>query len=180
MAGTHSKLKGYSLRSTTRIMCLSARDRRRGRGAMLPRCLIASLFPKMDFHMPLCASPVVVAVKFVASGCATVAFESATASRADGPEGLLVPISGYRVPSLKLIATPHFRVLGQPTSWSARVCLGGANWLDPSLTPPLTPHGSASHHLNARLLLPPSKRQDWSASYLCRRPRLDYLMSLGQ
>lgn len=116
----------------------------------------------------------------VTKGCATVAFESATASRADGPEGLLVPISGYRVPSLELIATPHLRVLGRPTSWSARACFKGADWLDPFLTPPLTLLGSASHHLNARLLLPHGKRQDWSAGYLYRRLRLHYLSSVGQ
>lgn len=79
---------------------------------MLPCCLIARLFPNMDFHMPLCASPVAVAVKFVVSGCATVAFESCHGVELTAPRRLLVPISGYRVPSLKPIATPHFTVLG--------------------------------------------------------------------
>lgn len=113
-------------------------------------CLIVLLFPRMGFHMPLCPSLPLACRRssqllrsLAVSGCATVAFEAAVASRADR---LLVPISGYRVPSLKLIATPLFRILGQPTSWPAMFSSRSANWLDPSLTPPLTLHGFASHH----------------------------------
>lgn len=85
---------------------------------MLLVCLIVLLFPRMDFHMPLRASHVVVcssppARSLLCQGVLPLHSRAGVASRADGPGlpgGLLVPISGYRVPSLKLIATPHSTV----------------------------------------------------------------------
>lgn len=129
-------------------MCLSARDRRRGRRGDVPVCvcLIVFLVPKMDFHMPLRASHVDVGricAKSVVSGCATVTFEAEVARRADR---LLVPISGYRVPSLKLIAHPPLPSSGSANQLDRQTLHACANWLDPSLTPPLTLHGFASHH----------------------------------
>lgn len=111
----------------------------------------------------------------VCYGC----IRSCVAARADGSDGLLVLISGYRVPSLKLMATPHFRVLGQPTSWPAKPFSRAANWLDPSLTPPLTLHGSASHHPQRSLTTTARQAPGLVAGYLCRDQTLHYASNVS-
>lgn len=133
-------------------MCLSARDRRRGRRGDVPVCVCVcvsscSWFREWAFtchRVPLACRR---SSQLREVCCVRVCYGYIRSLAWPRADGLLVPISGYRVPSLKLIAHPPLPTSGSANQLACQTLFTPVltGWT-PSLTPPLTLHGFASHH----------------------------------